>query len=80
MTAIHIDYYAALRERCGRQQETLETGASTPLELYAELRARYGFPWPPDSLQVAVNDEFRAWTEPLTAGDRVVFIAPVSGG
>jgi molybdopterin converting factor small subunit len=31
-------------------------------------------------LRVAVNDEFRDWTWPLQANDRVVFIPPVAGG
>jgi molybdopterin converting factor small subunit len=31
-------------------------------------------------LRVAVNDEFADWSQPLAAGDRVVFIPPVAGG
>jgi molybdopterin converting factor small subunit len=29
---------------------------------------------------VAVNEEFREWSTPLVANDRVVFIPPVAGG
>jgi molybdopterin converting factor small subunit len=80
MKSVRVDYYAAFRERRGCQQEVLETAAVTPLELYTELRNRHDFPWSAEALQVAVNDEFCSWSDPLSAGDRVAFISPVSGG
>jgi sulfur-carrier protein len=78
--SVQVDYYAAFREQRGCASETVQTAAKTALELYGELQARHGFRWPAGNLQVAVNDEFRDWGEALNAGDRVVFIAPVSGG
>jgi sulfur-carrier protein len=77
---IQVDYYAAFREQRGRAGESVQTAARTPLELYGELQRQHGFAWQPGSLQVAVNDEFCEWHTPLQTGDRVVFIAPVSGG
>jgi molybdopterin-guanine dinucleotide biosynthesis protein A len=77
---IEVQYFALLREQAGRARESLETAARTPAELYAELQARYGFSLPADMLRVAVNDEFGEWTQPLVAGDRIVFIPPVAGG
>jgi molybdenum cofactor guanylyltransferase len=75
-----VQYYALLREQAGRREESLTSAARTPLELYAELGARYGFSLPAEMLRVAINTEFRDWSTPLADGDRVVFIPPVAGG
>ncbi len=77
---IRVQYYALLREQAGRSVETLATRARTPRELYAELAAKYPFTLPADMLRVAVNAEFGDWSQPLKAGDAVVFIPPVAGG
>jgi len=77
---IRVQYYALLREQAGRSDETLSTRARTPIELYAELAARYPFTLSADMLRVAINAEFCDWTQPLKAGDAVVFIPPVAGG
>ena len=69
-----------LREQAGRSEETVETTAANPAELYEQVRASHGFSLPACLLRVAVNDEFREWTAPLASGDRVVFIPPVAGG
>jgi molybdenum cofactor guanylyltransferase len=77
---LKIQYYALMREQAGRSEETVETKASTPADLYAELKARHGFTLPAEQLKVAVNTEFVPWSSPLAAGDAVVFIPPVAGG
>jgi molybdenum cofactor guanylyltransferase len=77
---IRVQYYALLREQAGRSAETLTTQSRTPRELYAELRGRYPFTLPAEMLRVAVNAEFGDWSQPLKAGDAVVFIPPVAGG
>ena len=77
---IRVQYYALLREQAGRSDETLNTRARTPRELYAELQTRYPFTLPADLLRVAINAEFGDWSQSLKAGDAVVFIPPVAGG
>jgi molybdopterin converting factor subunit 1 len=77
---LKIQYYALMREQAGRSEETLETSAATPADLYGELIARYGFTLTRDQLTVAVNSEFSDWSQRLSAGDAVVFIPPVAGG
>jgi molybdopterin-guanine dinucleotide biosynthesis protein A len=77
---LRIQYYALMREQAGRSEETLETSAVTPADLYQELVARYGFTLSRDQLKVAVNSEFSDWGRKLTVGDAVVFIPPVAGG
>lgn len=77
---LRVRYFALLREQAGCAEETLETQARSPADLYAELRTRHSFSLPPELLRVAVNDEFGDWSQPLAEGDVVVFIPPVAGG
>ena len=77
---INVQYFALMREQAGRAQESVETQAVTPADLFAELSARHGFSLGQDQLKVAVNSEFGTWTQTLAAGDTVVFIPPVAGG
>jgi molybdopterin converting factor subunit 1 len=77
---LKIQYYALMREQAGRSEETVDTSAATPTDLYGELAARYGFTLSREQLKVAVNSEFSDWSRPLAAGDAVVFIPPVAGG
>jgi molybdopterin-guanine dinucleotide biosynthesis protein A len=77
---VRIQYYAILREQAGRSEETLDTSASTPAELYAQLRQRHPFQLTSEQLKVALNSEFSDWQTPLKHGDTVVFIPPVAGG
>jgi molybdenum cofactor guanylyltransferase len=77
---VRVQYYAVLREQAGRNEETLDTSAATPAELYAELRQRHPFRLGPEQLKVALNSEFGDWHTALKHGDTVVFIPPVAGG
>ena len=62
---LKIQYFAVMREQAGRSEETLETSAATPADLYSELKARYGFTLPREQLKVAVNSEFSSWSRRL---------------
>jgi len=77
---IHIRYYALLREERGLRDETIETKAQTPLQLYDELCRQYGFTMSSNILRVAINDTFQPWDIPLSNQDTIVFIPPVAGG
>jgi molybdenum cofactor guanylyltransferase len=77
---VRVQYYAILREQAGTREETLDTSAVTPADLYAELRQRHSFQLAPSQLKVALNSEFGDWQTPLQHGDTVVFIPPVAGG
>ncbi|HLK71636.1 MAG TPA: NTP transferase domain-containing protein [Steroidobacteraceae bacterium] len=77
---LHVRYFALLREQAGRADEELASAAGTPLELYAELRARRGLKLAPEALRVAINDEFGDWRTRLSEGDTVAFLPPVAGG
>ena len=77
---IHIQYYALLREERGLKEETIQTTAQTPLELYSKLREQYKFSLSPDILRIALNDVFQSWDTPLRNQDSIVFVPPVAGG
>ena len=77
---VRIQYFAVLREQAGVAEELVETRAATPADLYDEVRQARGLALPRSMLRVAVNDEFCEWSQPLRAGDRIVFIPPVAGG
>jgi molybdopterin converting factor subunit 1 len=73
-------YFAAFRERAGRDAELLTTEARTAAELYGELARRHGFADAMTRCKVAVNDELAEWNVRLAAGDEVLFFPPVAGG
>jgi len=77
---LKIGYYALLREQRGISEETIESSAKTPEELYAALKEAHGFSLDAPQLKVVVNDAFKPWDTPLKSNDNVVFIPPVAGG
>lgn len=77
---IQIKYFAQLRDQAKVSSEFKETQASNPRELYIELSQQYNFQLELGHLQVAINDEFADFNQPLKEGDLVVFIPPVAGG
>jgi molybdopterin converting factor subunit 1 len=80
MKSVIVQYFAILRERTGRSEETIETDADTAADLYGELDKQYAFGLPAGAIKVAINDDFAEWDAPLASGDSVVFIPPVAGG
>ncbi len=80
MINVTARYFAAFRERAGRDAEALTTEARTAAELYAELARRHGFADSMTRCKVAINDQLAAWDVRLSAGDEVLFFPPVAGG
>jgi molybdopterin converting factor subunit 1 len=79
--SINIKYFAILRELAGCEGEALTLApGDTAARVYMRLAERHGFRLGLNEVRVAVNDEFTGFDHPLTAGDRLVFIPPVSGG
>lgn len=73
-------YFASLADRAGCSAETVQSVASDPAALYAELASRHGFGFDPQRLRVAVNGAIVHWQHGLADGDEIVFLPPVSGG
>lgn len=77
---VTVQYFAILREQRGLSSETLETGALTAGDLYAELRAKHSFSLKPELVKASVNLQLRPLETVLRDGDQIVFIPPVAGG
>jgi molybdopterin converting factor subunit 1 len=77
---IIVQYFAILREQRGVKEESVETAAMTPGELYEELRALHRFTLSGRQVRAAVNDAMVDNSTILRDGDHVVFVPPVAGG
>lgn len=79
---IQVLYFAVLRERLGRDEESLELVAgATVRDAFAALAARHpaiGTLRP--QIRAAVNQEFADDERPLADGDELALIPPVAGG
>jgi len=80
MPRLAIRYFASLRDERGVSDETRETQARTPVQLYEEIAKEYHLTVAVSALRVAVNDEFSTMDAVLKDGDVVAFIPPVAGG
>lgn len=82
---LHVLYFAALRERVGRAEETVDVpDARTVGELRAWLAGR-GEPWAgafaeTRRVRAAVDQAMAADDAPLRDGAEVAFFPPVTGG
>jgi molybdopterin synthase sulfur carrier subunit len=86
MSSVRILYFAWLRERAGRSEETviLPAEVRTVGALMAWLGARdaglgeaFGMG---RVVRAAVNQEFASADTPVVGGDEVAFFPPVTGG
>jgi len=79
-------YFATLRERIGKAEETLDppSGTDTVAKLIDWLKARdeiYAAALgEPKMVRVAVNMEYAQGADPVRPGDEVAFFPPVTGG
>ncbi len=80
MKNIKIRYFAAYREETGIGSETVNTGAGTPAELFAECSARHEGLQSYSAALVAINDVMSDWNADIGEGDEVLFFPPVAGG
>ena len=75
-----LQYFAMLKEWAGVDKEEMSSSATTPRELYKELRDKRNFPLSDPELRVAINGDFTDFDHNLAEGDQIAFIPPVSGG
>jgi molybdopterin converting factor subunit 1 len=79
---VRVLFFGQLKEIVGQEADEADVGAQASVE---ELFARYSsrFPRLADlrpSIAPSVNQELSAWQAPLSPGDEVAFLPPVSGG
>jgi MoaE-MoaD fusion protein len=80
---VEVLFFAVLRERAGRERETVELPpGATVAALLDDLGARHPSlpPLQGPTVQVAVNRQVVPRTHVLAPGDEVALIPPVSGG
>jgi MoaE-MoaD fusion protein len=79
---VHVLYFAVLRERVGREEETVVlAGPATAAELLAQLAERHAsIAGLSGRVQIAVNRQIVPGNHLLDEGDEVALIPPVSGG
>ena len=80
MTQVKVRYFAAFREACGIDSETVESQGATVAELFAECQARHASLQSYSASLVAINDDMADWDSPLSEGDEILFFPPVAGG
>jgi MoaE-MoaD fusion protein len=79
---VRVLFFGRLRDIVGQSQEDAELSEGARVE---DLFERYGRRFPElaqfrSSIVASVNHEFTAWRAPLSSGDEVAFLPPVSGG
>jgi len=79
---IRVRYFASLRERLGKSEETREVPSGATVETVWEVlkRERPDLAAVERSLAFAVAQEYVDKTYPLQDNDELAFIPPVSGG
>ena len=77
---VKLLYFASLADRAGCSEESRETAAANPRDLYAEVARAHAFSFAPERVRVAVNGALTSWETALADGDEIVFLPPVSGG
>src|ERR1700693_3797445 len=79
---VRVVFFGRLKDIVGKSAESAELSEGARVE---DLFARYGRSFPEfaqfrSSVVASVNQEFAEWRAPLSPGDEVAFLPPVSGG
>ncbi len=76
--SIQVKFLAAMRERMGRSDDTVEVGSTATV---ADVWARVSGDQPlPRSTLIAVNMEYTDASHEVKDGDEIAFLPPVTGG
>lgn len=84
---VRVRLFAGLRETVGWSETQVELGPAaasalatrpTPAQLWRQLGLQPGDP--PAGIRVAINQQFASWDTPLSGGDELAFLPPISGG
>lgn len=74
---ITVKYFAAVRERLGRQEERIDQqGIASVADVWQRVGGETNMP----RVLAAVNQEFASPGDPVHDGDEVAFFPPVTGG
>jgi len=78
LMTINILYFASLREKVGRGNDTLDS--SEPLQVAQVWQQATGQDSFPDDVLIALNQEYTSADTLVNDGDEVAFFPPVTGG
>lgn len=76
---VTVRYFASMRDRMGRTDETLAIGADEVTVAEVWEKVSEGQPMP-DSTLIAINMEYTDAGATLKDGDELAFFPPVTGG
>ena len=77
MTTITVRYFASLREKMGKSEETIDAEGITCV---AEVWSKVSQEALPANTLVAINQDYVGLRQPVRGGDEVAFFPPVTGG
>lgn len=82
MASVQIKLFASLKDVVGHEEVNLECPAgSNTRSIFLKLSQKFpqlkSFE---SSIMPAVNQSYVSWNDPVSDGDEVAFIPPVSGG
>lgn len=76
--SVQVKFLAAMRERMGRSDDTVEVDSGvTVADVWAQVAGDQ--PLPPSTL-IAVNMEYTDVRHEVKDGDEIAFLPPVTGG
>ena len=81
---VDLIYFSWIREKIGKSSESIETSATTVLELIEELKKkdiRYSEVFSDlDSFRVAINQELADFDASIVEATEIAFFPPMTGG
>ena len=80
MNQFTVKWFAAYREATGLAEEQVQSSASSPSELFAEMTEQHPALGQYNRALVAINDQLASWDAALNGGEQVLFFPPVAGG
>ena len=76
--SVHVKYFASLRDRIGRSDDTVLIKGTTTVENIWRDATQHMERSP--QLLVAINHEYATFKDVVQDGDEVAFFPPVTGG
>lgn len=80
LISVKVLYFAALRERAGKDSEVVTGAHLDARALYIQLKHRYQFQLEMEQIRVAIDGAFAQPESSLRHGQEIAFLPPVSGG
>jgi molybdopterin converting factor small subunit len=80
MKQFTVKWFAAYREATGLAEEQVQSSASSPAELFAQMTEQHKALGQYSRALVAINDQMASWDTALQGDEQILFFPPVAGG